>query len=452
MEPSRPRSSGGQPPEEERLAKLLRPAGVSSSSGPLDDSVFDQIALEMKVVGLPKEWVSRPRTHFILHQIKRTKLMGMFIFQGYDDTCIPYANRSALPQTESQSLNPFEAKAFLEWQSVCKSPRLQLEKGNHCKIDDGDILFENSPRPRILGNGSEMRTVVDEVISKTTGRVYARKRITRRKLPREAQKAFESELRALTKVKNHEHLIQVCGMYTDKKYFALLLEPVADRTLKQYLSSGHPKTQTERSILCTYFGCMAKVMDFLHESEMILHKDIKLENFLLKNGRLILTDFGTAFDFSETGHSMTMANRDDARTHRYSSPEVANEGRFHRASDIWSLGVVYLEMTTVLHGKKLAEFDLYLNSHGTRSTRVHANREAVLGWFQELKSQTFTPADNEPLAWVQRMLERAMDSRPTAVELYLTVRSSQNGRFCGSCCLEQESETESESSQSPFAK
>ena len=159
----------------------------------------------------------------------------------------------------------------------------------------------------------------------------------------------------------------------------MLLQPVADRNLKQYMNGGPLTSTTEQEKFRTYFGCLAHTIRFLHDSSIeTLHKDIKPENILLKDGSLILTDFGTAFDWSRTGQSMTRSNAGDHRTPRYQGPEVANSSEFHRSSDIWSLGVVFLEMVTLLRGKCIAEMDTFLQSHGAQHTEIHLNQDAAM--------------------------------------------------------------------------
>ena len=248
----------------------------------------------------------------------------------------------------------------------------------------------------------------------------------------------------MTRLKDYKHLIKVVGTYTDKRYFALILDLVAHGTLKDYLLAGEPQSDEAMESLFSYFGSMAKVMLVLHEELNMLHKDIKLDNYLIKNVKLILTDFGTAFDWPHTDHSMTMANEGDARTERYASPEVIKSGEFYRASDKWSLGIVYLEMTTALHKRSLWEIESHLCSHWTKTMRIYENRDAALDWFSVLRSQNQLAVENEPLSWVLVMLEPVHSQRITATDLFETIASFQNGRFCGECFLEQESDFSSE--------
>ena len=282
---------------------------------------------------------------------------------------------------------------------------------------------------------------MDQVVSKATGKVYARKRINRMKFfghDTQAQRTYENEIRVLSKIAEDDHLIKVRGTYTDKKYLGMLLQPVADGNLKQYMNKGPLTSTTEQKNFRTYFGCLAHTIRFLHDSSIeTLHKDIKPENILLKDDRLILTDFGTAFDWSRTGQSMTRSNAGDHRTPRYQSPEVANSSEFHRSSDIWSLGVVFLEMVTLLRGKSIAEMDKFLQSNGARHTEIHLNQDAAMNWFEQLQTHgTGSAIDLEPLSWIKLMLNREHPNRPSAVAVYQDIAAFHDGMFCGRCCLD----------------
>ena len=277
-----------------------------------------------------------------------------------------------------------------------------------------------------------------------------------------SQAIFENELNALTRlarVARNDHLIKVKGTYSDRKHLVMLLEPVADTNFKDYLSRGFKSIltdKTEKRTFQTYFGCLANTIRYLHGPDVeILHKDIKPENVLLKGRHLILTDFGTAFDWSKTSQSMTHSNAKDPRTPRYQSPEVAHAGEFHRASDIWSLGVLYLEMITVLRGKELTEMDAFFKTQGSHQTAIYANLESAMNWFEVLRSSSEgSPLDNEPLVWVKKMLNRVRENRPSAEVLYEEIINFQDSSYCGKCCrdtdTDSDSETATQSEVDPF--
>ncbi|KAL9611674.1 MAG: hypothetical protein Q9167_003703 [Letrouitia subvulpina] len=409
----------------------------------LPDSVFEDISRNLEATLQNKDWANRPRTWYILNQINRLDLMETFILQGLNDTSLPYNSRQSLPQ----KLDRFEYENFVKWQDAVLSDVLQLEKGSHVLIKNGNALFEG--RRIRLGTGSQGSSLVEKVTSKMTGKVYARKIINKSQRfghDEDAKETYEREIKTLRKpeLEGNDHLIKIKGTYSDKKYFAMLLDPVADRNLKQYMNENAISLEQEKNRFRTYFGCLAHTIRFLHGLG-ITHKDIKPENVLLKNGHLILTDFGTAFDWSLTNQSMTRSNADDKRTPRYQSPEVANAGEFRRASDIWSLGVLFLEMVTVLHGRSLAEMDEFIQNHGTRRTHAFENLEGTTSWLGPLRATTYgSVLDNEPIAWIQQMLSRECHSRHSAETLYDTITAFSIGQFCGRCCLENDLDSDSD--------
>ena len=136
---------------------------------------------------------------------------------------------------------------------------------------------------------------------------------------------------------------------------------------------------------------------------------------------------------------MTRSNAGDHRTPRYQSPEVASSSEFHRSSDIWSLGVVFLEMVTFLRGKRIAEMDTFLQTHGHRHTEIHLNLDAAVDWFEQLQAHDGSVSDNEPLSWIKYMLNREHSQRPTAEVVYQDSASFHDGMFCGRCCRDAES-------------
>ncbi|KAH8897001.1 kinase-like protein [Thozetella sp. PMI_491] len=99
-----------------------------------------------------------------------------------------------------------------------------------------------------------------------------------------------------------------------------------------------------------YFGCLAQAVTYLHKSTVqIRHKDIKPENIVIDDfGMPVLTDFGLSKHFETGKHS----EGPTLKTTKYADPEATHETQRDVRSDVFSLGSVYLELVTVLLGKK----------------------------------------------------------------------------------------------------
>ena len=142
---------GGEAARPEMPAILAHYADTknTSNSNSIPDIVFETMAKEIENNTKKREWANRPRTYFILWQIKRIDAMEAFIAQGLNDTSIPYKGRTSLPD----ALNFHEAKDFLRWQDNVCSDVLHVEHGKHVRLQDGNVLFESNRSQ--LGVGSQ---------------------------------------------------------------------------------------------------------------------------------------------------------------------------------------------------------------------------------------------------------------------------------------------------------
>ena len=91
------------------------------------------------------------------------------------------------------------------------------------------------------------------------------------------------------------------------------------------------------------FVQLVLALEYVH-SLKILHRDIKPQNaFLTSDGCVKLGDFGVAKALNQTA---SMAHT-QLGTPYYLSPEIFNDENYDSASDIWSLGVLAYELTTL---------------------------------------------------------------------------------------------------------
>jgi serine/threonine protein kinase len=181
---------------------------------------------------------------------------------------------------------------------------------------------------------------------------------------------------------------------------------------------------------------LARALAFLHE-QGIRHKDIKPSNILVHGGNVLFTDFGLAFDFTDKEGSTTVSMV-NGMTPRYCAPEVANYEPRNTSSDIWSLGVVFLEMTAVLKGRTVGYMYEFLEEHGSGQAYVRMNSTGTDALITELK-ETGSPTDNAPLRWVQDMVMLPKQLRPTAPSLMTSItgagqKGDRTESFCGICC------------------
>lgn len=141
------------------LCQSPEPEGSATKSSVIPDARFDEISKQLEIDVQKSEWTSRPRTYFILWQIRRVDAMDAFVAAGLNDTSLPYRSRHLLPS----ALDVNEAERFLQWQNSVVSDTLHLEQGKHVRLNDGDLLFESERRKLGIGSQGYFKTsIVDQ--------------------------------------------------------------------------------------------------------------------------------------------------------------------------------------------------------------------------------------------------------------------------------------------------
>lgn len=275
--------------------------------------------------------------------------------------------------------------------------------------------------------------------SRLSLRYYARKRVLRGRdseRSREAQRTLIGELSHLKQL-SHRHLVKIITSYTDPEYISYIMEPVAELDLERLLAMRGdiaPEYQYQ-SVLRRFFGCLAGAINYLHQSK-IRHRDITARNILIYRDEVYISDFGSAYNWSNrsvsaTRHHYTPVSPD------YQAPEIAKREERDSKSDMFSLGVVFLEMTTTLLGRSTAELKrvIAMNARKRSSDQpyVYANLPVVLTWLDELMKANTVEHDNEPLVWVRDLLQEKPRNRPSAKGLMKDILESPS--FRSFCCF-----------------
>ncbi|KAI1781239.1 hypothetical protein F4818DRAFT_33209 [Hypoxylon cercidicola] len=378
----------------------------------LRDSAFQSISELLTLFG-KGEWSLRPRTFAVLKMLDCAPLLDLFVEEGLTDSALPYTD-SNLPDFVRGST---KRAAFFKFQRMvlCKeecAPDLE-EGGKHLHLaGSGDDYFRS-----IRNLGSGRYGIVDHVCSRRTCFPYARKRILRghSALDDERQlRQFESEIQALKRL-YHPHIVSLKGSYTDPKYLGIIMTPVAQMNLDEYLREMKLDNNIERRNLRSFFGCLSTALAYLHQQN-VRHNDIKPQNILVSNSQVYLSDFGTSRAWGTSDDSATQGKH-FGYTPRYCGPETLETGARNTAGDIWSLGCVFLEMTTVLHRFSVADmYEFFAENGSMRRDAIHANPVARKLWIEKLE-RSGAGEDAESLALISEMLVDRQEDRPTAPQI-----------------------------------
>lgn len=160
----------------------------------------------------------------------------------------------------------------------------------------------------------------------------------------QGEREFQAEVEIISRV-HHKHLVSLVGYCISGGKRLLVYEFVPNNTLEFHLHGKDRPTMEWPTRLKIALGA-AKGLAYLHEDchPKIIHRDIKSSNILLDfKFEAKVADFGLAkFTSDNNTHVSTRV----MGTFGYLAPEYASSGKLTEKSDVFSLGVMLLELIT----------------------------------------------------------------------------------------------------------
>ncbi|KAK3032409.1 LOW QUALITY PROTEIN: hypothetical protein RJ639_036426 [Escallonia herrerae] len=158
----------------------------------------------------------------------------------------------------------------------------------------------------------------------------------------------------------HKNLVQLQGWCHDRVQLLLVYDYMPNGSLDHFIGKNILDWKTRYDILMG----LASVLVYLHEEcgSPVVHRDVKPYNVMLdSNYNAHLGDFGLARLLQNDTSITTMV----AGTPGYLAPEVSYTGRATPESDVYSFGMVVLEVVCgkrsrgIMDENSLVEFSLY---------------------------------------------------------------------------------------------
>ncbi|XP_057976144.1 MDIS1-interacting receptor like kinase 2-like [Malania oleifera] len=212
---------------------------------------------------------------------------------------------------------------------------------------DGKVMYEeiikatnNFNATHCIGEGRHGNVYIAKLPSNNI--VAVKKLHTPNPSEIEDQKSFQNEIQALIEIR-HRNIVKLYSFCSQARHMLLVYEYVERGSLAKILSMKEEAKELDWTKRVNIIKGVAFALSYMHHdcSSPIVHRDISSKNVLLDSeNEPHVSDFGTAKFLKPDSSNWTAV----AGTYGYMAPELAYTMMVTEKCDVYSFGVLVLEV------------------------------------------------------------------------------------------------------------